>query len=121
MSWQDQWEDAAATERAAYEAMAPDALLERVRDGRLGNYSQIWEVVAGRATLAQAGWVLFDVLERDIDYLHRMPCAEALLNLMECEEFTPADLGGTHQEVSGNLCDLKKMLRERIGPPHDNL
>ena len=116
MTWQDQWEDAAARERASYEEMPVALLLERVRKGLYGSYSQIWAVIAERAELSEAGWPLFDVLKRDIDYLYRMPCADALLSLMVCDEFQPADLGGTHDQVADNLSDVRSMLEEQIGP-----
>jgi hypothetical protein len=115
MSWQDQWEADADDERAAFLAMSMDDLLEAVRLGRYGLYHQIWDVIAQRADLAQAGWVLFDVLERDIDYLHRMPCAEALLILMGDDRYEPVDLAGTHDEVAANVQDLKAVLTARIG------
>lgn len=116
MSWQDQWEDAAAQERASYAEMPVARMLERVGKGLYGSYSQVWMAIAERAELSEAGWVLFDVLERDIDYLHRMPCAEALLALMGTDEFQPADLGGTHEKVAANLTGLRTILERQIGP-----
>ena len=116
MSWQDHWEEGAAHERAQFETASVAQLLEQVTLGDYGRYHQVWDVIARRAHLATAGWVLFEVLGRDIDYLHRMPCAEALLRLMDSDRFQPVDLGGTHDCTQDNLRVLRRHLEERLGP-----
>lgn len=116
MTWQDHWEDEAERERIDYEAAPVEHLLQNISDGLYGRYYQVWDIVARRADPVSAAWILFDVLERDIDYLHRMPCAEALLKLLDCDRFRPVDLGGTHAEVTENLAALMVVIETKIGP-----
>jgi hypothetical protein len=82
MDWQEQYETAADREQQAYETQPIAQLLEQIKQRQYGSYNMIWSVLAERATLSEAGWPLFDVLHRDIDYLIRCNCAEALLQLL---------------------------------------
>lgn len=115
MTWKVHWEDEAKIERRAYMSMPLEDLLACISSGYYGRYYQVWDVVGRRANLGQAGWVLFEVLKRRGDSLHCVPCAEALLKLMDTNRFSPVDLGGTHEEVPENVAELKAMLEAQIG------
>ncbi|CCG99661.1 hypothetical protein FAES_1651 [Fibrella aestuarina BUZ 2] len=83
MSWQDQYEQAAQRERTGFDELPVDTLLRYVEAGQYGDYYGLWHSVAQRATLQQAGWVLFRVLQREeLAFLVRCTCAEALLRLL---------------------------------------
>lgn len=82
MDWQEQYERAAEAERNEYKLMPLEQVLLHIKEGRYGVYPSIWRDVETRATLEQAGWLLYEVLHRDIEYLIRCNAAEALLTLM---------------------------------------
>lgn len=96
-------------------------LLNDIRAGRYGSYYAIWDVIGRRASAIEAGWLLFEVLNRPIDYLHRYHCAEALLKVLRCEVFEPVHLSAESLGMRENLAALESILRERIGPrPSDD-
>ena len=114
-TWQDYYEDAAQQERERIQDMSIDTILENVKNNRYGQYYVVWEIIARKATLKQAGLILHSVLERDINYLIRMNCAEyALLKLMPDCPFSAADIGGTHPEVKENVAKLKELLLKEL-------
>ncbi len=117
MHWKDLWEKYSAEETARMEAMSASRLLDDIRAGHFGNYYSIWRVVGRKATLEEAGWTLYEVLETDIDYLYRYHCAAALLKLMGMDDLQPVDLSGSHSAVKDNLRMVRSALEGRIGPP----
>jgi hypothetical protein len=119
MTWQDHWEEFTAAERAACDKACLEVLLGDVCGGQFGRYHQIWPAIAARASLEQAGWTLYEVLGRDIDYLHRYHCADALLALIGDAPLKAVDLAGGHAGVSNNLETLEALLTSRIGDRPD--
>lgn len=124
MSWKDQYESAAERESAAYEAMSVKTLLSHVQQGQYGQYHMIWSAVAEQATLKEAAWTLFDVLQHDkSDYLLRYNCAKALLELMGREDVMeiPDEVvnlsRGTPAMRLPYLTALQQELISRIGQP----
>jgi len=110
----EQYEDAADAERRALSALSVQALLDRARNGRFGEYYQLWPVIAEKATLPQAGPVLLTVLESDAPYLTRYHCAAALLKLAgePLAAFTPVSLSsGGPQAIRANLDKIAAFLR----------
>lgn len=99
------------------EALPVEQLLDRIRKGLFGQYYNIWRAVGRRSTLEDAGWVLFEVLESDVDYLYRYHCAAALLKLLGDVALAPVDLSGNHSAVEGNISSVRSILEGRIGPP----
>ena len=116
-TWQDYYEEACQQERANFQQLPIETILESVKAHRYGAYYTVWEVIAQKASLEEAAPILLEVLERDIDYLIRMNCVEyALLKLMPNCPFSAADLGGDHAEVPKNLAKLKTLLVQTINP-----
>lgn len=116
MHWKELWEKYSAEEAARMEETPVEELLEDIREGRFGEYYNIWRAVGRRSTLEESGWLLFSILERDIDYLYRYHCAAALLDLAGISSLSPVDLSGNHSEVSGNIETVRKVLEEILGP-----
>jgi hypothetical protein len=117
--WREQWENAAGEERKRLDGLPVDRLLSDVDQGRYGDYYNIWYSIAGRATLDQGGWILFDVLNRRIDYLFRYHAAAALLQLLGETRLKAVDLSGDRPEREDNLRRIESRLRQKIGerPP----
>jgi hypothetical protein len=83
---------------------------------RFGEYHTIWRVLAERATLEQAGWLLFSILESDVDYLHRYNGAAALLQMLDDKTWQPVELSADWGRAR-TLPQLKRLLEQRVGPP----
>lgn len=116
MSWREIWEEHAEQERAKQDITPVSELLKQVEQGDYGNYYGIWKAIAKRAKLKQAGWILFAVLERDIDYLHRYHCAEALVRLLGRKApFTAVELSADIPERAANIARLRELLEQRLG------
>lgn len=116
-NWQDAWEAQARGELDALRARPVAELLGLVRAGRFGGYYVLWDAIAERATLAEAGWALFAVLETDADSLDRYHCADALLRLLGGEAWEPAQLtAGDEQARQAQLAQLRAELERRVGP-----
>jgi len=116
--FQERWEARAKAELANYAAMPVAELLARIEARELGDYYMIWPALAERATLAEAGWILFRMLESDLDYYHRYHCAAALLRLAGIEDAReePAHYSAEEvHDVAGNLRRLRHLIAERIG------
>jgi hypothetical protein len=116
-NWQEAWEAEARGELDALRARPTSELLELVRAGRFGGYFVLWDAIAERSTLDEAGWPLFTVLASDADYLDRYHCADALLKLLGGETWEPVQLtAGDEQVRQANLAQLRAELERRIGP-----
>ena len=120
LTWQDHWEAAAGEERQAYDSRPLQELLDALQNGYFGGYFNLPYSIAARASLAEAGWPLYDVLRRDVDYLHRYHCAAALLKLLGETPWEAVHLSATIHDLNKNLADLQRLLEERIGPRPDN-
>src|SRR5262245_41132104 len=112
--FQEHWEREAEKERARYDARAVSALLADVRAGRFGDYYQLWHSIGARASLAEAGSLLADILESDADYLNRYHCAAALIAIgqVHSEGFRPEQLSA-HETypVRERLIELRARLK----------
>jgi hypothetical protein len=123
MDWQEQYENAADAEGDSYSDMPLKQVLYLIKQGCYGEYYSIWRDVEERATLAEAGWLLYEVLHRDIDYLIRCNAAEALLTLLDCTDVMEnldravTLTAYTVEERAPHLTALKQELEEKIGPP----
>ena len=115
MHWRDEYEVHADRARAAVDALPVETLLDDVRRGHYGEYYGVWYSIADRASLEIAGWILFDILHRDIDYLYRYHCAAALLSLLEVREIQPVELSGAGHDRAGNLGKIDRLLTARLG------
>jgi hypothetical protein len=116
--FQERWEAGATAELARYAAMPVTELLTRIEARELGDYYMIWPALADRATLAEAGWILFRMLESDLDYFHRYHCAAALLRLAGIEDAheEPAHYSAEEvHDVAANLRRLHDLIAQRIG------
>ena len=113
--WKDKWDEYSRLEREEMESRPLERLLEDVRQGRYGKYYNICYVIAERSSLEEAGWTLFQVLKKDIDYLYRYHCAAALIELLGDDEFKPVDLSADLEKIQDNIDRLKMILIERIG------
>ena len=111
--FQEHWEQEAGKERARYDSRAVSELLADVRAGRFGNYYQIWHSIGARASLAEAGSLLADILESDVDYQHRYHCAAALIAIgrVDSEGFRPEQLSAREAyPVRERLAELRERL-----------
>ncbi len=113
--WKDKWDEYSKLEREEMNSIPPERLLDDVRQGRYGNYYNIWYVIAERSSLEEAGWMLFQVLKKDIDYLYRYHCAAALIELLGGYEFERVNLSADQEKIQDNIDRLNRILIERIG------
>jgi hypothetical protein len=113
--WRETWEQHADKEQGKLEGLSVRELCARIHARKLGDYYQIWQAVAKRATLPEVGWILYGVLESDMEYLHRYHCAEALLQLMGAKSPTAVELSAEWGRAK-NLPLLASVLEQRIGP-----
>ena len=113
--WRDQWEQHGDREREKLDRMSGGELCARVEAGQWGDYYQIWPALATRATLAEAGWILFAVIESASDMLPRYHAATALLELLGESRWTEAELAAEHGREK-HLPQLAAVLEQRIGP-----
>lgn len=115
--WHDLWEEHADAERQSQDRRPVSSLLEAVRQRKFGDYYTLWYAIAAKATLVEAGWTLFAVLESpDIDYLHRYHCAAALLQLIGDLRFEQVELSAARFPLAENLAEVRRVLEARIGP-----
>jgi hypothetical protein len=115
MTWQDSWENAAADERAQYDARPVSELITHIQKGWFGTYYTIWHSIAMRAKLEQAGWPLFDVLRSNANYLNRYHCAAALLRLLGNSPFEAVHLSADIPNREHNLEVIERELINRLG------
>jgi hypothetical protein len=113
--WRDTWEQHGHKERSKMDTISIRELCARIRARKADDYYQIWRTIAQRATLPEVGWLLCEVLESDMDYLHRYHCAEALLHLTGARSPTPVELSAEWGRTK-NVPLLASMLEQRIGP-----
>jgi hypothetical protein len=114
--WREQWEDAAGAELEELRALPLDELQHRIAKRRLGSYYMIWDAIAAKRDLAAVGWQLFDFLGSSADYLNRYHCARALLALLDCRDFDPADLSAEQRNPRQNLAAVQTLLESAVGP-----
>ena len=112
--FQEHWELLSEKERSRYGARSVSELLADVRAGRFGDYYQLWHSIGARASLAEAGSLLADILESDTDYLNRYHCAAALISIgrVHSEGFRPEQLSA-HETypVRERLSELRARLQ----------
>lgn len=114
-NWQEAWEAHARGELDSLRVRPVTELLDLVRAGRFGGYFVLWDAIAERATLAEAGWQLFAVLLSDADYLDRYHCAAALLKLLGSDTWEPVQLTAGQEEARrARLAQLQAELEHRI-------
>lgn len=115
--WKDIWEQHAQAERETMDRQPLADLLDDARRGRWGNYYNLWDAIADRATLQQAGWILMDVLESAEDYLIRYHCAAALIKLMSRTDVEPVELSADWPSRPERLAHVKADLQQRAPRP----
>jgi hypothetical protein len=115
MNWRERYEIEAASELAEYEQKSLDVLFNQIRSRQYGRYFSLWRAIASRAQLEQAGWLLFEVLQTESDYLQRYHCAGALLSLMGLNRTDAVNYSADSADRFKNLHDLKVALSDRIG------
>jgi hypothetical protein len=116
--FQERWERDAERERARYDARPVPELVADIKAGRLGDYCQIWPSLGARATLAEVNWVLYDILQSELDQLNRYHCAQALVAIaglyaggVRPEELTARD----RFDVNQRLAELRTLLEKKLG------
>src|SRR5436309_2631494 len=94
--FQIHWAEEASGEQDAFMAMSLQSLLDRVKARDFGKYYSLWPAISSKASLGEAGWVLFDVLRSQVDYLVRYHCADALIKIAgeTLAEWKPERLSG---------------------------
>ncbi|MBK8035653.1 MAG: hypothetical protein IPK22_00740 [Verrucomicrobiaceae bacterium] len=111
--FQQRYEDEAGKDRNRYDAFPVSELLSEVRAGRLGERYQIWYSIGARASLAEAGSVMLDVLESDFDYLNRYHCAAALIAIakLDPKTYEPAHFSANNvRPLRERLEELRRLL-----------
>ena len=120
MDWvkYDEWRtEQAKEERRRYDGLPVSVLLDDVRNGRYGDYYEIWYSLAERGNLYQAGPILLEVLESDAPFLVRSHCAHALIALAELHRdgWTAAELTGEKKyPVKDNLKKVRKIVEGKM-------
>lgn len=110
-TWQNRWEEAAKKERKDLDQLSVPDLLEMLRRRQFGQYYSIWQSIAARSTLKEAGWALIEVLERrSIDSMYRCNCASALIALMQTTQWQPTDI--CDDDADGFAARLREFKRE---------
>ena len=112
--FQAHWEQAAGAEYDAYLQQPVADLVADARDGRYGEFYQLWRAIAARATLPLAGEVLLEVLHRDAPYLVRYHAAQALLEMLSTTAFDPVNLSGSRAGQEARLEAVSRLLQERL-------
>ncbi len=113
--WRDKWEQDATAERRRQDKTPVAQLLADIQHKKFGEHYGIWYSVGERATLQQAGWILFNILQSDVDYLHRYHCAAALIKLAWLKQFEPVQLSGGNHPYRENLQRVEEILKEQLG------
>lgn len=111
--FQEHWEQEADKARKQYDACSVSELLAEICAKRYGRHFQIWYSLGARASLSEAGLILFRVLESQADYLVRNHCAAALISIAGAyaDGYRPKQLSACQtQRVSENL----KSFREKF-------
>lgn len=121
MDWAERvWAHAAKEERDRCDARSVDELVAEIRAGNYGRVYQIWSSLTARASLQQVGWLFFDLLNSDADYLIRYHCANALFSIGHLHEHGFRDGGelsvSTRYPVDKNLARLREVLELKLGP-----
>jgi hypothetical protein len=112
--FQEHWEQEAGKERERYDARPVIELLADIRAGHFGSYYQIWYSLGSRATLAEAGSLLFSILESSADYLVRYHCAAALISVagVYADGYRPEQLSAHQtQRVAEHLAALREKIQ----------
>ena len=97
--FQERWDEEATRESTTFDKMSVRQLLELVRLKQWGDYHTLWGAIGDRATLAEAGPILLDMLHSDAEYLIRYHCAAALIKIAgnKLRDWTPVQLSpGSH-------------------------
>ena len=113
--WRETWEQYAIKEREEFDNIPLETLLENIKSGNYGDYYNIWYSIAGRSDLKTVGWIFFDILNLDIDYLLRYHCAAALLTFFKKKEYEPVQLSSEKHNFKENLKAIEKLLEQNIG------
>ncbi len=116
--FQQLFEEAASREYETLSAMPLESLLERVGKQTFGEYYQLWPAIASKATLAEAGWPLFEVLNSKADYLVRYHCGDALIKIAGSllAGWEPVMLSGEQvHPVSQNLAKVARIIEAAVG------
>jgi hypothetical protein len=113
--WRQEYEHHADIEGAKVDKMSVRELCARIQAGKVGDYYQIWRAIGERGTLPEAGWLLFSVLESDMESLHRYHCASALLRLLGEQRMTAAELSAEWGRAN-NMPTIAALLEQKIGP-----
>jgi hypothetical protein len=120
MDWvkYDEWRtEQAIRERREYDSLPVSVLLDDIRNGRYGEFYEIWYSLRERANLEEAGLVLLDVLESDAPFLVRSHCAHALVALAELDRqgWTAAQLTGEKMyPVKDNLKKVRQIVEDKL-------
>lgn len=112
-------EETADKEQKTFDSLTLNDLTARVKAKDFGVSYQIWYAIARKAKVEEVGWLLFDILESDEEYLTRYHCAAALLSLFDPFSgiMKPEELSGREAFFVGrHLEELKRELIKRIGP-----
>lgn len=116
--FQERWEKESRKERARYDSVPFATLIEDIRARRFGDYYQIWYSLSARAKLQDIGWLLFDILQSNEDYLIRYHCASALISIagLYSEGFRPEKLSAIAKyPVDRYLEEVRKILLRTLG------
>jgi hypothetical protein len=112
--YQERFELEAGKERERYDARPVSELLADIRAGRFGSYYSIWYSLGARATLSEAGSLLFSILESPADYLVRYHCAAALISIagVYADGYRPEQLSADKtQRVAEHLAALRQKIQ----------
>ncbi len=117
--FQKHFEETAEIEQKTFDKLPTKDLIAKVKAKEFGTTYQIWYALARKARVEDVGWLFFDVLESEEEYLTRYHCAAALLSLFNPFPgiMKPEKLSGREAfYVDQHLEEMKKEMIKRIGP-----
>ncbi len=86
MHWKDRWEHESGKELDVFLKLSQKELLERIENGKLGFYMNIWRAIARKGSLKNSWEVLWNFLKDhpgETNMINRYHCANALFILMK--------------------------------------
>lgn len=125
-NWKDAWEYHAAESHRQQVEMGEDALIEQLIRGLTDGYFSSWSAIGDVGTVDKSAVPMFRfLLERNMDYLNRYHCADALAKILGMRTDDPIfegikfDHDGEHVR-QGFLKQLWEIISKRLSRPvHD--
>ena len=116
--FQECFEQEAGKEKERYDSLPVSQLIADIASRKFGGYFQIWYSLAERAKVLDVGWLLFDILRSDEEYLTRYHCAAAVISIagLYSDGFRAEQLSARPKyRVDERLEEVKEILERQLG------